>query len=112
MSDGLDAATREKILAIFAAFPAVERVVLYGSRAKGTYKAGSDIDLTLVGDRLTAGLRADIADALDELLLPYCVDISLYAEIENDALRAHIDRVGVVFYERTVVGDATIKSAF
>lgn len=74
--------------------------MLYGSRAKGNYKPGSDIDLTLFGAGLTSGLCATIADALDELLLPYTIDLSVFAELKHPELEAHIQRVGVVFFDR------------
>lgn len=81
-------------------YPAVERAVLYGSRAKGNYKPGSDIDLTLYGTELTSALCATIADALDDLLLPYTIDLSVFAELKQPELEEHIQRVGVVFFER------------
>jgi len=94
----------EKALAgikrIFSDYPDIEKVVLYGSRAKGDYREGSDIDLTIVGDRLTAEQFSHLQVALDDLLLPYTIDLSLLRQIENPDLLAHIARVGVVFYER------------
>lgn len=100
MKYGLPAATIEKMHAVLARFPRVERAVLYGSRAKGNFKPGSDIDLTLFGDNLDSSQLGKIAGVLDDLLLPYTIDLSLYAELNHAKLREHIDRVGVVFYER------------
>jgi type I restriction enzyme S subunit len=97
---GLQAATIEKIREVFARFSHIERAVLYGSRAKGNFKRGSDIDLTLFGGKLDCAQLGEIAEALDDLLLPYTIDLSLYAELNHRKLREHIDRVGVVFYER------------
>ncbi|MFN7901617.1 MAG: nucleotidyltransferase domain-containing protein [Holosporales bacterium] len=85
---------------ILRQYPGIEKAIVYGSRAKGTYKAGSDIDLTLVGDSLTTRDQWRIASALDDSPLPYMVDISLLHQITNPQLRAHIERVGVAFYER------------
>lgn len=99
---GLPEHTTEALRQVLANFPQVERAVLYGSRAKGNYKPGSDIDLTLYGPKLTQHMRADIADAMDELLLPYTVDLSLYDDLKNSELEAHIQRVGIVFYERSL----------
>ena len=98
MSFGLSDATVTKISNVFRHFPAVEKAVLYGSRAKGNYKSGSDIDLTLYGTDLTADLRSQIALALDDLLLPYTIDLSVFADLNHAELQAHIERVGVVFY--------------
>ena len=85
---------------MFARFPAVEKAVLYGSRAKGNFKTGSDIDLTLYGRALTSDLRSAIAGELDDLLLPYTIDLSIFSELDHAQLQEHIERVGVVFYER------------
>ena len=100
MKYGLPEHTVDQICAVLAQHPAVERAVLYGSRAKGNYRAGSDIDLTLFGAALTPAECATIAEALDDLLLPYSIDLSLFAELQHPELEAHIQRVGVVFYAR------------
>ena len=88
------------ICAVFARFPEIEKAILYGSRAKGNFKTGSDIDLTLCGEALTSDLRPTIASELDDLLLPYVIDLSIFDELNHAKLREHIKRVGVVFYER------------
>ena len=85
---------------IFSAFGEVETVVLYGSRAKGNYKQGSDIDLTFKGSQLNLSLLNKIALRLDDLYLPYTFDLSIYQQIDNMDLVAHIDRVGIVFYRK------------
>jgi predicted nucleotidyltransferase len=101
MKYGLSEATIEKICGVFANYPAIERAVLYGSRAKGNYKPGSDIDLTLHGDALDTRQLGEIVSVLDDLLLPYSIDLSIYHQLQDAGLRDHIQRVGVVFYERT-----------
>lgn len=85
---------------MLARFAGVEQAVLYGSRAKGNYRPGSDIDLTLKGDRLTYQDLLDIELALDDLLMPWKIDLSLFAQIDNPALVEHIERVGKIFYRR------------
>ena len=99
MRYGLTEATIAKICQVLARFPEVSIAVLYGSRAKGNYKTGSDVDLTLYGAALTPGIFANIEDALDELLLPYNIDLSIFAALDNDELRQHIERIGIVFYK-------------
>ena len=91
----------ERMSGVFSRWPGVERVLLYGSRAKGTCREGSDIDLTIVGDAIAHAHLLKIANELDELMLPYKIDLSLLRQIEDEALLEHIKRVGVVFYERT-----------
>lgn len=101
MKFGLKEQTIQKICAVFDRYPQVDRAILYGSRAKGTARTGSDIDLTLVGgEDLTLKVLYRIMDDLDDLLLPYTIDLSIYAQINNPAMREHIQRVGVTFYEK------------
>lgn len=83
---------------LFQQYPKIEQVILYGSRAKGNYRASSDIDLTLKGGDLNYADLAQIDNALDDLLLPYTIDLSIYSCIENPDLIDHIDRVGQQFY--------------
>ncbi|MBL4608243.1 MAG: nucleotidyltransferase domain-containing protein [Pseudomonadales bacterium] len=85
---------------VLAQFEKIETAVLYGSRAKGNFKTGSDIDLTLYGEELPLRLLSDIAEALDELLLPYTIDLSIFDKLDHTELRKHIQRVGIAFYEK------------
>jgi len=95
---GLSAEVIEKVLDVFAKHSEIEQVVIYGSRAKGNYKAGSDIDLTLKGSKeLDMEVLYQVIGELDELNLPYTFDVSLYNSITNKDLIDHIDRVGVDF---------------
>lgn len=87
-----------KIKAVFAAYPQVEQVILYGSRAMGTYKPYSDIDLTMHGSQIDLTLQQEIEIALDDLLLPWKFDLSIYHQISNEGLKDHINRVGKSFY--------------
>lgn len=101
MKYGLSDGTIEKIQHIFEGFPEIDKAVLYGSRAKGNYRPGSDIDLTLFGKELDQQRCSAIAEALDDLLLPYTIDLSIYDQLRHPALEAHIERVGQVFYQRS-----------
>ena len=100
MDTGLSVDTTEKIKRTLSQFTGVEKAVLYGSRAKGNYKSASDIDLTLYGIGLSQETLMEISIALDDLLLPYTIDLSLYTSLDNGALREHIDRVGLIFFQR------------
>jgi type I restriction enzyme S subunit len=97
MQFGLSKEDIDKIKVVLAKFTEIERVLIYGSRAKGTYKPASDIDLTLVGENLTLTTVQAIEHEIDDLLLPYKFDISIFHHISNPDLIAHINRVGVVF---------------
>ncbi len=97
---GLKESTIDRINAVFSQYPDIEKVVLYGSRAKGNYREGSDIDLTLMGDAVSYAQLNCIETQIDDLLLPYTIDLSLFGHIDNANLIDHIRRVGVVFYVR------------
>ena len=84
---------------VFSHYPQIKQVILYGSRAMGNYKNGSDIDLTIKGD-LNMDILTRIDWELDDLLLPYTFDLSIYTHIDNSELIDHINRVGKVFYSR------------
>lgn len=98
MQYGLKPDTIARINSVLAAHPEIEAAVLYGSRAKGNYRAGSDIDLCLKGEALTLTQLMKIENELDDLLLPYKIDLSLHHALDNPELLDHIRRVGVVFY--------------
>ena len=98
--NGLPESVIQKIRAVFDRYPQVEEAVLYGSRAKGNYKNGSDIDLTLRGrDDLTLNVLCQIANDLDDLFLPYTIDLSIFHDISDPDMIGHIQRVGVTIYE-------------
>ncbi len=103
MKFGLKEKTIEQINEIFAKYSQIEKVILYGSRAKGLSKNSSDIDLTLKGSGLNLSIINKISLDIDDLLLPYTFDISNFKQISNSNLINHIEMVGVVFYERNKV---------
>ncbi len=100
MKYGLDDKTIERMQTVFTGYPEVDKAVLYGSRAKGNYKTGSDIDLTLYGSGLSLTILHKIENELDDLLLPYKIDLSIFEQITDSAVIDHILRVGIVFYEK------------
>ncbi len=101
MKYGLPSGVVQKITAVLTRYPQVEKATLYGSRAKGNYKNGSDIDLALHGGAdLTLRVVYRILDDLDDLLLPYTIDLSIFHDIVDPDVIDHIQRVGVPFYER------------
>src|SRR6056297_1259453 len=99
---GLSESVTGKIQTVFNQYPSIDSVILYGSRAKGNYRKGSDIDLTI---KLKPGITPDlnlhhrIATQLDDLDLIYTIDLSFYDQISNPDLIDHIQRVGIVFYK-------------
>ena len=83
-----------------ARLPAIERVVLFGSRAKGSYRQGSDVDLMIQGHAVTDDTVNQLADQLNEVLpFPYFFDVLNENTLSNDALRQHIKRVGIILFD-------------
>lgn len=103
---GLKPHTINAIRSIFEKYADVEKAILYGSRAKGNYRTGSDIDITLEGKDLDLTTLQKIETDLDDLLLPYKIDLSLLRQIQNAALMAHIKRVGMEFYAKSMLSSS------
>ena len=95
---GLNALVISRINAVFAHHPQVIEVQLYGSRAKGNFHQGSDIDLSIVGEQVTHQQLLHIMREIDDLSLPYKIDLSLFHQIDNSDLVGHIERNGKIFY--------------
>jgi uncharacterized protein len=99
MKYGLSEDIITNIQRIVAGISEVDEVRLYGSRAKGNYKTGSDIDLAIMGP-VNLSLLNKISLALDDLFLPYTFDLSAFNQIDNTDLIDHIKRVGISIYKR------------
>ena len=100
MPYGLQKETIDELQRTFSSFKEINEVVLYGSRAKGSYTNSSDIDITIKGTDLSLKILNKLHIQIDDLLLPYTFDISIYKHINNKELIEHIDRIGKVIYER------------
>jgi len=96
---GLSVRAVAAIRGVLAMHPSIDRAILFGSRAKGNYKNGSDIDLALTGPVDLSELGT-IAWELDDLLLPWEIDLLQFDRMTNQDLREHIARVGQVFYSK------------
>lgn len=94
---GLSEQMLELISGCIKQFPEIVWVKIYGSRAKGDFQRGSDIDLAFSSP---VDYSAELLDALDELPTPYLFDVTHYETLRHAGLKAHIERVGVVFFER------------
>ena len=95
---GLDDDEMKMMHDIFAQTVNIDKVILYGSRAKGTYKPFSDVDITLVGDQLTEEDLTDVMFRLEESSLPYFCDVSLFKNLSSPDLISHIQRMGKTIY--------------
>ena len=95
---GLPDEVLPRLLAILTSNPKIKQVTLYGSRAKGNWRRGSDIDLCIDGGDLSLRDLDEIDARIDDLLLPWKVDITVLQQIDNPDLVEHIERVGVRLY--------------
>lgn len=102
MKYGLEDHIIDQIIDRLKNFVFIEKVVIYGSRAKGNFKEGSDIDLCLYGKEIDRSSLLRVELALDDLLLPYTFDLSAYNLLTNPELIAHINRRGIIFFESSV----------
>lgn len=94
---GLSEQVLNLIRSVLVRHQQITGALVFGSRAKGTYKPNSDIDLALEGvDDFMQTAR--IAGELDDLPLPYTFDVQAVASIKHPGLREHIARVGVRIY--------------
>lgn len=101
MPYGLSDAAINKLIQVFAQYDTVQQVILYGSRAKGNYSEGSDVDLTLKGKDIDFSSMQGISNDIEQLLLPYLFDISIFNTLQNKDLVDHIQRVGVSIYKKS-----------
>lgn len=97
---GLSLQTLARVGEVLRRFPEVEKATLFGSRAKGTHRPGSDIDLALAGQGLDWRTISRIDDALDELLLPYNFSLIRLDAATDPDVAAHVGRVGVLLFDR------------
>lgn len=100
---GLSSNDIEKIKSVFEKHQEIDKAILYGSRAKGNYREYSDIDISLIGNELNLSKLFEMEAELDDLLLPYKIDLSLFYSIENTDLLDHINRVGVDFFVKASI---------
>ena len=101
MEYGLKNEILSSLSIVFSKIKNIEKVILYGSRAKGNFTNGSDIDITLLGKNLSLNNSIyPLMEAIEELYLPYTIDISIFSQIENTALTEHIKLCGKTLYSQ------------
>jgi predicted nucleotidyltransferase len=97
-----------RICEVFEAHPQVEEVLLYGSRAKGAHRDASDIDMVLKGDELSLTDQFRLETELDDLLLPWHIELCRYHAIQDEAFRREIDRWGQSVYRKEEAQKGTV----
>jgi predicted nucleotidyltransferase len=99
---GIYSNSYKEIITILENHPNIKKVIIYGSRAKGNYKEGSNVDLTLFGE-LEHNELIQLKHEFEESYIPYLFDISIYENLQSESLKEHINRVGKLFYEKTSI---------
>jgi uncharacterized protein len=99
MSFGLRDADLEYIISALSQFDEIQKAVIFGSRVKGNYKTGSDVDIAIWGKDVTFTTISRLHAILeDESPMPYLFDIVDYTHLTHEKLREHIDRVGILIF--------------
>ncbi len=99
-SFGIETDDLNAIIKILESDEKIQDVILFGSRAKGCFRDGSDIDLALKGNNLILDDLLTISTMLDDLFLPYKFDLVIFERILEPKLKEHIDRVGILLFSR------------
>ena len=99
MKFGLSDSVISELQAVFRRHPNIEKVLIFGSRSKGNYREGSDIDLAALGKGLDYNQLLQILTEIDDLELLYSIDLLDYYKTVKTPIGDHIDRVGQVFYQ-------------
>lgn len=101
MSYGLGDSDKNYLIQTIQSFNEIDKVVIFGSRAKGNYKAGSDVDLAVYGADVTFDVVSRLHAVLeDESPMPYFFDVIDFNHLDNQELKSHIERVGKVIFQR------------
>ena len=99
MKFGLSDTVIKELQDVFRHYENIEKVLIFGSRSKGNFRAGSDIDLAVIGKGIDYNQLLSILCEIDDLELLYSVDLLDYQKKKGTPIGDHIDRVGQIFYE-------------
>ena len=99
MKFGLSDTVIQELHDVFRRYANIEKVLIFGSRSKGNYRTGSDIDLAVIGKDIDYRVLLDIQCDIEDLELLYSIDLLDYQQKKGTPIGNHIDRVGQVFYE-------------
>jgi predicted nucleotidyltransferase len=99
MKFGLSDTVIKELQDVFRQHANIKKVLIFGSRSKGNYRAGSDIDLAVIGTNIDYRQLLEIQTQIDDLEMLYSIDLLNYDSKVGTPIGDHIDRVGQVFYE-------------
>lgn len=89
------------IISALKNYAKIDEAILFGSRAKGNYSNGSDIDIALKGENINLNDILELSIAMDKFFLPYKIDLIIFDRIKEITLVEHINRIGIVLFKRT-----------
>ena len=95
---GLNDSVQKALIKLFASDPRILAAKLFGSRAKGNFRPGSDIDIAVDSPSWQLSDLLSFQSLIDDLMLPYKIDIAVLHLVDDEALLDHINRVGITFY--------------
>ena len=95
---GLTERDMKTIFNIFQKYPEIKEVLIFGSRAKGNWKTGSDLDLAILNSAVSFKMLLALKSDFAESNLPYKIDLVNLSQLKNNDLIEHIKRVGLLFY--------------
>lgn len=95
---GFEDSDADNIIAIFRQNPKISKAILFGSRAKGNFRNGSDVDIALFGNNLCLDDLLEAYGSIENFNFPFKFDLVIYDRIKEEALKEHIDRVGIILY--------------
>ncbi|NBC27756.1 MAG: nucleotidyltransferase domain-containing protein [Bacteroidetes bacterium] len=95
---GLTDRDMKTIRSILRSYPEIHSVHLFGSRAKGNHRLGSDVDLAIMNNGVSDKIIAKLRDQFKESTLPYRIDLVDFNQLENKEFIEHIEQFGVPFY--------------
>lgn len=105
---GLSYSQLEEIKRVIASFDRIDRAVIFGSRAMGTHKPGSDVDICVYGQQVDTNAATELSRRLNnETTIAFMIDVVAYSGMDNVSLQHHIDQEGVVIFERDETGHLT-----
>ncbi len=91
----------QHILSAIKLFPEIEKAMIFGSRALGNYKIGSDIDIACFGENMNLNIANRLKGKLnEELPIPFFIDVIDVNTLRNSDLKKHIEQYGITLYSR------------
>lgn len=89
---------KNELQTIFSKYKEIEKVLLFGSRAREDNKYNSDVDLCLFGENITHLIQVKVFIDIDEINTPLSFDILNFNELTKKELIDNIINEGIEIY--------------